>query len=557
MQLIHLGATALGLLGQLAASTAIPNNWPPHGPHDPNHQPLPIVDLGYVKQRASGFNATGKYYNFTNIAFAQPPVGDLRFAAPKPPKYIADVQDGNDKINPTCPQAWPIWLSETFLNTSSVPKGPSETEDCLYLDVLVPEKIFEQRQGRGSKAPVLVWIYGGGFNLGGKTQNGDGSGLIAESTNDPHDEGLIFVALNYRLGAFGWLGGSDFQKQGGTSNAGLLDQRLALEWVQQNIRKFGGDPGRVTVIGESGGAASIGQHLTAGKTGHDFDTCKTPFQQAIYQSPDQGSPKIPSDATFNTRYHDFLKKLNVNNLQEARALSSDAVYEANKATVEVYPGGMFTTFALSIDGSYVVGNIKEGLNAGRYDRNVKTMTAYNAAEGDIFTFTLDTPPTAKNFSFPAYVKSIVPDASPDTINHISNDLYPLSAYAGVETDRTSTFNADVFIVCNAYGLQSAYNNQGFAYEFSVPPAWHTQDVSYTLFNGHNGPGLPLVPSVAVDMQKYFTNFAMHGNPNQRGLTAMSVFGSQASMLNLTTDGNNVVSDPARMERCKFWEKYDV
>lgn len=85
------------------------------------------------------------------------------------------------------------------MEVSSVPKGPSETEDCLYLDVLVPKKIFDRRYARGSKAPVVVWIYGGGFVLGGKTQNGDGSGLIAESTNDPRDEGVIFVAFNYRV----------------------------------------------------------------------------------------------------------------------------------------------------------------------------------------------------------------------------------------------------------------------------------------------------------------------------------------------------------------------
>lgn len=175
----------------------------------------------------------------------------------------------------------------------------------------------------------------------------------------------------------------------------------------------------------------------------------------------------------------------------------------------------------------------------------------------MFTSSLDTPPTSDNFSFPAYVKSIFPSASPNTINHISNSLYPLSAYPGEEFDRTSTFTADIYIVCNAYALQNAYDNQAFAYEFSIPPALHTQDISYTLFNGHNPPGLPLVPSVAVDMQTYFTNFAMHGNPNQKGLPAMPIFGNQGNMLNLTTDGYHVVSDLARMERCKFWEKFDV
>lgn len=87
------------------------------------------------------------------------------------------------------------------MNTSSVEKDPSETEDCLYLDVLVPKKIFDERSESKSKAPVMVWIYGGGFVIGSKTQNGDGSGLIARSIDDPNDEGVIFVAMNYRVRA--------------------------------------------------------------------------------------------------------------------------------------------------------------------------------------------------------------------------------------------------------------------------------------------------------------------------------------------------------------------
>lgn len=96
---------------------------------------------------------------------------------------------------------------------------------------------------------MLVWIYGGGYTTGDKSAlNGGGpSGLIHRS-----NDSIIYVALNYRLGAFGWLSGPTFQ-QNGTANAGLHDQRFALEWVQRYIHLFGGDPGRVTVMGESAG----------------------------------------------------------------------------------------------------------------------------------------------------------------------------------------------------------------------------------------------------------------------------------------------------------------
>ncbi len=95
-------------------------------------------------------------------------------------------------------------------------------------------------------------IYGGGYTAGSKGGSGNPSGLIA-SSQAGGGEGIIFVALNYRLGAFGWLAGPTLQASGGVSNAGLYDQRLGLEWVQKNIHLFGGDPKQVTVMGESAG----------------------------------------------------------------------------------------------------------------------------------------------------------------------------------------------------------------------------------------------------------------------------------------------------------------
>lgn len=102
-----------------------------------------------------------------------------------------------------------------------------------------------------------VWIHSGGYVQGSKTNDGDPAGLIKAS-----NASLIFVAINYRLGAFGWLSGPEFQKQGGLSNAGLYDQRFALQWVQDHITQFGGDPNRVTVMGESAGGGSIMHQIT-------------------------------------------------------------------------------------------------------------------------------------------------------------------------------------------------------------------------------------------------------------------------------------------------------
>jgi carboxylesterase type B len=102
-----------------------------------------------------------------------------------------------------------------------------------------------------------VWIHGGGYVAGSKTNSGDPAGLIRRSNN-----GLVFVSINYRLGAFGWLSGNEFHSDGGVPNAALYDQRFALEWVRDHISNFGGDPDRVTVIGESAGGGSIMHQIT-------------------------------------------------------------------------------------------------------------------------------------------------------------------------------------------------------------------------------------------------------------------------------------------------------
>lgn len=227
-------------------------------------------------------------------------MGDLRFAAPVAPTgREIQVQDGS--VGKICPQASPAWgyIAQQFVTALltgqlssfnytrsqeelaallesgalSRPPDPRTTEDCLFLDVIVPKAIFDNsnnrhRQKQGSGAPVLVWyvplslsiasklidsrIYGGGFVGGEKAAFFNPGGLIRSSQTDG-SPGVIFVALNYRLGALGWLAGPTLQGAGGVSNAGLYDQRLALEWVQKYIHLFGGDPAQVTVMGESAG----------------------------------------------------------------------------------------------------------------------------------------------------------------------------------------------------------------------------------------------------------------------------------------------------------------
>ncbi|KAI9686866.1 MAG: hypothetical protein M1822_002619 [Bathelium mastoideum] len=477
---------------------------------------------------------TGQYYNFSNIAYAQPPVGALRFSSPLPPQVNRVVLDGGSSPR-MCPQGTPSWLSEVLHNTSVVPRSPSESEDCLYLDVHVPKKVFSR--SHGADAPVLVWIHGGGEVIGSKTSSGDPAGLIARSLAKEGSEGIIFIAINYRLGAFGFLGGPAFNYSSGVPNAGLLDQRLALEWVQNHIQQFGGDPDRVTVIGESAGSASIAHHMIAAQN----TSAELPF----LSNDDQ-----------DRQFDDWLAKLNVTTLKDARGLDTAVLQAVNSELVHAAPLGHFY-FGITRDGTYVRDTITRSFAQGKFDKKVRLMISYNLHEGTIFI----PEPTSitESFNFTSYVQTWIPYLNSSELHHIAESLYPPP---GPETPynttytRVETFVADIYIKCKAYTFDRASNGQAWAYRFSVGPAYHTEDVAYTFYNG---PSSGINGTVALAMQEHFVDFAITGDPNSRGSGSpnMPRYGSRGQILNLSNEGLEVMKDPEDNMRCEFWRQFGV
>ncbi|GME26374.1 Carboxylesterase type B [Neofusicoccum parvum] len=264
---------------------------------------LPIVDLGYESYRASQFNHPVGYYNFSDIRYAAPPLADLRFRPPVPPiENRAFLQE--ERSSRICPQDVATWQSSTTQwilqkpasgtapNTLTVPnqfgtiqKGLLETEDCLFLDVFAPKRAFERRKdidrGESQGAPVIVWIHGGGYTTGSKALLGEPTSILKRSQIKDPSYDIIFVSINYRLGTLGSVSAPSFKgKENVTTNLGLLDQRMALQWVQDKIHLFGGDKNRVTVMGESALSGSITQHATASE-----NTNIPLIQQAVVQSP--------------------------------------------------------------------------------------------------------------------------------------------------------------------------------------------------------------------------------------------------------------------------------
>ncbi|MEK7833060.1 MAG: carboxylesterase family protein, partial [Acidobacteriota bacterium] len=205
---------------------------------------------------------------FKGIPYAAPPVGDLRWRPPQPPKQWSGVRQA-DKFSDSCVQVLTRsrnpWTKE-FMVQNNV------SEDCLCLNVWTGAK------NANEKRPVFVWIHGGAFSEGsGEVATYDGEELAKQ--------GLIVVTINYRLGAFGFFSHPELTKESphhASGNYGLLDCVAALQWVQKNIAAFGGDPSRVTLAGQSAGAIAVHSLLAA-----PLMNCKSPAR--FFHLPDNST----------------------------------------------------------------------------------------------------------------------------------------------------------------------------------------------------------------------------------------------------------------------------
>ena len=230
---------------------------------------------------------------FAGIPYAAPPVGALRWRPPQPVQPWQGVRDAS-KYGPRCVQD----------KAHDPDFGRSVSEDCLTLNVWTPKS-------RAADAlPVMVWIHGGGF-VNGSGDIYDARWLVARG-------GIIVVTLNYRLGALGFLAHPALAADGDVGNYGLADQQAALRWVHDNIAGFGGDPGKVTIAGESAGAMSVCDHLVApGSAGL--------FRAAVIQS---GPCQAQADRTTAERASvDYAASVGCTDVQTAaaclRAVPSD------------------------------------------------------------------------------------------------------------------------------------------------------------------------------------------------------------------------------------------
>jgi para-nitrobenzyl esterase len=242
----HAFTTALALTAAACGTPPAPNAAAPG-------QPRVTLDDGTLEGRV---DSAGRVMFFAGIPYAAPPVGDLRWRAPRPAAPWTGVRDAT-RLAHNCMQHQPYGDID--------PYAAGVSEDCLYLNVWTPST-------SGSR-PVMVWIHGGGFFAGFGGEERHNASPLAR-------KGAVVVTINYRLGPFGFFAHPALAADSphhASGNYGLLDQIAALDWVRRNIAKFGGDPSRVTIFGESAGGMSVGALIGS-------PLAKGLFQSAILES---------------------------------------------------------------------------------------------------------------------------------------------------------------------------------------------------------------------------------------------------------------------------------
>jgi para-nitrobenzyl esterase len=435
--------------------------------------------------RLSGASANGVFI-FKGIPFAAPPVGELRWQAPqpvKPWKGILECKNFGPSPMQSNPVPFRMWTQEFI-----APAKPL-SEDCLYLNVWTPSVSPAQ------KLPVLVWIYGGGFVSGSAACPIYDGEEIAKM-------GIVYVAINYRVGVFGFMAHPELTAESKTKssgNYGLMDQIAALKWIKENISAFGGDPEKVTIAGQSAGAFSV-QALVASPLTTGL------FRGAIAQSGAlTGRPSV-SLATAEKSGATLSGKTKLKNLAALRALPADSIL----TLASTLP---FGTFSPIVDGHVLPSGAREIFERHRH-HDVPVMLGWVTGDGNVSSAA---PPSAEKFRGNA--KAAYGDRTEEFFS-----MFPAQTEEDVKTSQ-QRLGMLQFAGFPDYEWALWNNNNSYVYQFRYVPtdkpgfpnfgAFHTSEVPFALhtLGKWDRPWTSVDYSVQKYMSAYWVNFVKNGNPN--------------------------------------------
>jgi para-nitrobenzyl esterase len=485
------------------------------------------TDKGVVHGASNGITRV-----FLGIPYAAPPTGSARFMPPADAPAWTSPRDAT-ALGAECPQ---------LDMTGALASGSSE--DCLFVNVWTPLATV-------TNAPVFVWIHGGGFI------EGSGGDTIYDGTNVVAKTNAIVVTLNYRLGPLGFLSHASFaaaEKVATSPSPGMLDQQAALKWVQRNIAAFGGDPGSVTVAGESAGGSSVCQHLA-------MPGSKGTFARAIIES---GVCIASSDATKATAEDQGNRLATAAGCTDSTAvlacLQSKTVQQLLTALplrkAFVGPGDNYSPV---IDGVVLPQAPLDAIASGNFTK-VPTIVGTNLNEGALFLYLWGSPlPTSSD------IRTILAEFFGMTQVAAIAQHYP------VDSDPSTAFKdlvTDGIFACPARQIARGLSGAGVAtylYQFTYPfsltllpsiTTTHSFELPFVFRNAYLGTQLGANDLAVADaIDGYWFSFVASGDPN-----ASRAMGSVMWPAYTTSGDQNVVLDAPtsvgthlKQSICDFWD----
>jgi para-nitrobenzyl esterase len=456
---------------------------------------------------------------FKGIPFAAPPVGDLRWKEPQavmPWTGVKKCEAFGASPMQGSPNPFGPW-SEEYL----IPKEPI-SEDCLTLNVWTAAKSPKD------KLPVIVWIYGGGFVSGG-------SACPVYDGTATAGKGVVFVSANYRVGVFGFLAHPELTAESprkASGNYGLMDQIAALKWVQKNISAFGGDPGNVTIAGQSAGSMAVNA-LVASPLSRGL------VHRAIAQS-GAGLLSGPMGST------------TLQQAEEAGVKTAQAINAASLAALRSMPAtelvrnarGMFRPI---VDGHVLPESIT-AIFASNKQNDVPVLTGWNEDDAVM----LGKPKTAQEYldqtrqqyganaeNFLSYYPGTTDDVAAQSQAKLSRDqIFGIQNYAWANV-QSEKGKSKIYVYRFARRLPATGDYVRFG-------AFHTGEVAYAYDNldfVKRCPWEPVDRELATTMSNYWVNFAKTGDPNGKGLPSWPAYSSADNKVMLLAEDCKAITLP--------------
>lgn len=480
---------------------------------------------------------------YKGIPYAAPPVGELRWKVPQ------DALSRNGtyaalEFSPECAQ------QELGFTMAANKSEVLRSEDCLGLNIWRPAK--------SGTFPVMFWIHGGALIIG------SGSGRTYWGENLAGKKDVVVVTINYRLGPFGFLSHREFADEDpnhSSGNYGLLDQVKALEWVQNNIANFGGDPGNVTIFGESAGGWSVCNLLASPRAQGLFD-------KAIIESGGCDST-LSAEESFKLG-DDFAARLECGGagaLSCMRGKSTGEVLEAMPGVLSGLrnKGETMFSFVPNSDGWALKETPIKALESGNYN-NVPLMIGTNRDEFKFFTFAI---PGVR--ALPRRTIEKVAASQYDFEGEKYRSLYPSRQYR-LPADAAIDAIGDAVLGCKCFEAaeaaakhQTAIYYYRFDYDDSKYPhrmgAGHALEIPFVFGNMENARGnklysvqqLERAMPLSETMMNYWTNFAKTGDPKGPGLAEWPAYNTDERK-RMYLDLPSRVGTTDNIEKCKYWKE---